>query len=179
LFSIERQGSSQSIEYCAASNNQTIISRKSTSLKVALGNYLQLRAGYLPGSIEITYLNPKRHFVFEDLQVQELPPAAELFAAPQGAREFETCEYPRSANFINPITPKLSLPSSGTARIFFHFVVGKDGSVSDLKIFSPAGSAAEEAGRKAVSQWRFSPATCDGHPIASEMDFDASLSPHP
>ncbi len=175
-FSVKPKGYSANTHYCVSSQNKTIISHKNSSQIVELGKYLQLGAGYLPGTIEIRDSEPKRHIIFEDLRAQQLSPAAETFTAPEQARQFETCEYPKSAESIHRVEPTLPGNSAGTATIFLHGLIQKDGSISDLQVFSPEGPALEESGRNAASQWKFSPATCDGHPIASEMEIVVTLS---
>jgi TonB family protein len=51
--------------------------------------------------------------------------------------------------------------------MMLEMVIGRDGAVHDLRVTSgPPNSAFGDAIVTAVKQWRFKPATIDGHPVA-------------
>jgi TonB family protein len=99
----------------------------------------------------------------------ELDPAADssLFSAPAGALELANCSTklipPRATSFPGPVfAPGVS---KGQAGVTIGVVVDTEGKPQKLKIIESGGKSADEAALKAVREWRFDPATCDGEAV--------------
>jgi protein TonB len=54
-------------------------------------------------------------------------------------------------------------------------VVGPDGRPRNLRVQRSLGMGLDEKALEAVSQWRFQPATLNGHPVAVEINVEVSF----
>ena len=109
----------------------------------------------------------------------DLEPAADssLFSAPPGALELANCSAklvpPRATSFPGPsFAPGVR---KGQTGVTIGVVVDTKGKPQNLKIIESGGKSADEAALKAVRDWRFDPATCDGEavpaPVQVRVDF--------
>jgi TonB family protein len=106
----------------------------------------------------------------------EPSPDAALFKAPPEAVELDSC----STNITPPkaiFRPDPALPwRAGSDRaVVLELIIGPKGRPQNLKVARSGGKAFDENALRTVRDWRFEPATCDGHPIATtirvEIDF--------
>ncbi|MBK7533772.1 MAG: TonB-dependent receptor [Myxococcales bacterium] len=65
------------------------------------------------------------------------------------------------------------------AKVGLVLTIGADGSVSDVRVVAPAGHGLDEAAVAAARQFRFSPATRDGQPVAARVRYDLAFAPPP
>src|SRR5262249_20627130 len=56
-----------------------------------------------------------------------------------------------------------------------NLIVGKDGSVHQMHIVRPLGLGLDEQAEARISNWKFSPATMNGEPVAVEMNVEVSF----
>jgi periplasmic protein TonB len=54
-------------------------------------------------------------------------------------------------------------------------IVGKDGSVHDVRLLHPLGLGLDESAEKTVRTWSFLPATREGQPVAVEMTIEVAF----
>jgi hypothetical protein len=73
---------------------------------------------------------------------------------------------------VEPVFPKAY---GREASIFVSGIVEKDGSFTNVHVFSPQGAAVEQAGKDAAGQWKFNPGMCDGHAIATESEVSITM----
>jgi periplasmic protein TonB len=59
--------------------------------------------------------------------------------------------------------------------VILAMIVGADGKPHDLKVQRSAGMGLDEKAMAAVNQWRFQPATLDGHPVAVRVSVEVSF----
>ena len=71
-------------------------------------------------------------------------------------------------------TPNPVLDESASARIEVSFIVGADGHVHSPLILESAGTEQDSKVLKAVSKWRFRPATCNG--VATDAEAKIAFS---
>ncbi len=116
----------------------------------------------------------KREFVEWDLE--ELIPLNEAhpsdFTPPSGAREWAGCEYPRPLQGISkpsPIYPALAREKGLEGIALVYCVVEPDGTLSHLTLIRSPGSVFEPAIGSALAQWRYSPASCGGKTVPTEL----------
>jgi hypothetical protein len=91
------------------------------------------------------------------------------FAPMPGAKELSNCAVnipPRAVFTPDPGYPEGAKATQAKPVLWMN--VGKDGIPHDLKVVQSAGGAFDSVALKAVSQWRFKPATCDGEPISAK-----------
>jgi TonB family protein len=99
-----------------------------------------------------------------------------LFVPPEGAKESVNClgsvKPPKQVYAPGPTPPR---HFSGSTMVMMSINVGIDGTPRNLKVTSAPNHDYDEAAQEAVRKWRFTPATCDGEPmetqIALEIEF--------
>jgi hypothetical protein len=164
--------------YCANSQDNTLMAASTEFEKITLADFVKVAEGSLPSVIRYQ-TDDGQKVVIRQVEVTPLPPNNNVFAVPEHAREFETCDYIEGGRFLNRVEPIYPHGAgSGAATIYFRGIVQKDGSFTDIDVFSPQGPAFEKSGLAAAVQWRFSPPTCDGRPIAAENETTITLQPH-
>ena len=107
--------------------------------------------------------------------VADPAPDPGLFAPPEAAKELVNCltaiKHPTLERSTEPVPPDFSRRSLVALRV----VVGTNGKPHDVEVTSAPNPGFDQPALKAVRQWTFKPATCDGQPmdteIAVETDF--------
>jgi TonB family protein len=110
-----------------------------------------------------------------EVQITELkttdqfPPAT--FDPPEGAISQPGCMNPTSPQLVKqarPIYPPEERSSRVEGKVEMYAVVGSDGVVRRLRVLSGSSAGFNESSIKAVQQWHYEPATCNGVPIDVE-----------
>jgi TonB family protein len=108
--------------------------------------------------------------------VAEPAPDPALFAPLEGAKELVNCltviKPPRAVRQAEPIGPG---PGHGPVLVVMSVVVGVDGKPHDVRVTSDPQPDFDRASLKAVRQWTFNPATCNGEPIETEIAIETSF----
>lgn len=100
----------------------------------------------------------------------ETPQDPSLFTPPEGAKESTNCLNPaRPPTFVHRQEPTPPQRFDRSILVVMSIVVGTDGVPRDLKVTSAPNHDFDEAALKAVRQWRFRPATCDGEPVETTI----------
>ncbi|HVM94027.1 MAG TPA: energy transducer TonB [Terriglobales bacterium] len=107
---------------------------------------------------------------------------------PSGEMERQLSRVPAHISEFNPVSEPLALPRCGDVRppealltpdpllpsadddapVRVSFIVGSDGHVHSAFVLNGAGPDEDEAVLRAVRQWRYRPALCNGVPTDSE-----------
>ncbi len=91
----------------------------------------------------------------------------EVFTPPQGARDLSRCAsrttVPRAVHSEDP----QRLKSGGVVDI--QVVVGTDGRPRELKVVRSLDASSDAEALRAVRNWRFEPAMCDGDPMERQI----------
>jgi TonB family protein len=99
-----------------------------------------------------------------------------LFVPPEGAKESVNCvgsvKPPTVVHSVDPAPPR---SFSGTSVVTMSVVVGIDGKSYDLRVISTPNRDYDEAALKAVQQWRYRPATCDGEPMETRINVETEF----
>lgn len=59
--------------------------------------------------------------------------------------------------------------------VLIRMVVGSDGTPRDVKVYRPLSADLDESAMNAVKQWKFSPGTKDGEPVAIQLIVEISF----
>ncbi len=96
---------------------------------------------------------------------QPAPPSADQFSEPVALSE----ELARAllVHTVNPVYPAAALAQKLHGPVVLQTVIGRDGSVEDLKIVR-GNFILVQAAIAAVKQWRFQPYTINGHAAATQ-----------
>jgi len=107
-----------------------------------------------------------------DLSPEPAPDPA-LFIPPQGAIELGNCpatlKPPRAVSAPEPTPPSGSHQGS---EVVLSVVVDEKGQPQNVQVASSGGAAYDEKATKALRQWRFKPATCNGEPMPAQMNVE-------
>jgi TonB family protein len=106
-----------------------------------------------------------------EVQIIELntsePAPLSTFEPPQGATSRSGCMNPIPPYLLRQPQPKYPLQERAArteGKVSISTLIGSDGMPRQLKIVSGATPGLNSASADGVQQWRYSPATCSGHP---------------
>jgi TonB family protein len=116
-----------------------------------------------------------------DVKVLELAaepsPDAALFAPLPGAKELANCpgkiQPPRVLDAPDPEYPKGERPPSSPEVLWL--IVGADGKPRDVRVARSIGKAFDKPALEAVGKWVFRPATCNGDPVAVQINVEVIM----
>jgi TonB family protein len=86
-----------------------------------------------------------------------------LFTPPRDAIEVDTC--PGKFKMPDPKSTLLNVNSLTEGSVKVEFVIDVNGNTQNVRVVQTAGKKLDDRAVNGVRSWRFSPATCDGHPI--------------
>ncbi len=99
-----------------------------------------------------------------------------LFVKPAGAVETRNClgtvTAPRAVVSPDPAYPA---SHSDIATVVLWLIVGEDGNPRDAQIARSAGKDFDKEALSAIRGWRFKPSTCDGDPVAAQVNVEMTF----
>jgi TonB family protein len=78
-------------------------------------------------------------------------------------------------HLIRRVEPKVAPTDPSPVYVCLDATVTTDGTLTDVKVLKSGGGAMDTAALEAVRQWRYSPATRDGVPIAFPINIGISM----
>ncbi|HEX4488530.1 MAG TPA: energy transducer TonB [Terriglobales bacterium] len=109
-------------------------------------------------------------------RLEELKEAGELFSPPLGATETSYCggtlTAPKALQAADPHMPKAVTPKF---PVILRVKVGINGKPQDVTVIQTVDKDFDKEAIKAVNQWRFKPAECDGTPTETEIKAEISF----
>jgi TonB family protein len=106
--------------------------------------------------------------------ISEPAPDPTLFAPMAGAEELVNClsgvKPPRMTYSPEPV-----FPAAGGGQVVMRVFLGTDGKPRDVEVTSAPNPGFDQAALKAIRRWTFSPATCEGEPVATEIAIVANF----
>jgi len=82
---------------------------------------------------------------------------------------------PHATYSPDPKYPKKESKAHHRGTVILGLVVDADGLPRDIKVYLPLSPEFDEAALDAVKKWKFSPATKDGKPIATQTKVEVSF----
>jgi TonB family protein len=130
---------------------------------------------------EVRALNVRGTFaVFKVLQIAPLAAdTSALFKPPDDGVFWDQCSYmfePQLLNKVQPKYPEAARAKLESGSVWLYGVIEKDGMVSHITPIQRATPLLDDAAVKAVSQWRYKPASCNGVPIRKETSVSVTFS---
>lgn len=94
-----------------------------------------------------------------------------LFIPPPAAIELGKCIGTLSHPVAAPLNPEPDLPKDTKQNSFvvLSMIVDTQGKTQDVQVTQSGGAGFNEQAVKTVQKWRFTPGTCDGKPIPTEI----------
>jgi len=95
----------------------------------------------------------------------------DTFTPPPGVSPHGGCMNPSLPNLVKRQQPEYPMPArqqrhQGT--VSFDALIGKDGVLQLRRLVESAGTDLDDSSKRALSQWRYDPATCNGQPVEVE-----------
>jgi TonB family protein len=66
---------------------------------------------------------------------------------------------------VEPSYPETSRKLRQEGRVVLEAIIGRNGAIEEIRVFSSANALLDDAAVKAVSQWRYKPCLHAGHPV--------------
>lgn len=157
----------QAGEACVDPKSGWLLSIRQGDVTTRNSNFFAFGGAFLPGHIERSVGDSLLIAVDETVVAKDFP--AEMFKVPENSTA-SICQEFRGAYAVN--TPQ---PEPGSAPyvsdVTLTGFVGVDGHVSGLKSIDPSHPELRTEAVKQVSAWTYTPATCNGKPVAWETQF--------
>jgi TonB family protein len=117
-------------------------------------------------------------FEVDQISVTPAQLSAEVFKVPDNAIEVEGCEneQPPKAKY----TPEPSFPSAARdakrqTTVVLYVLITKEGKVGAVQSLSTDSYGFAQNAQDMVKTWRFKPGTCNGHPVATELNLEVDF----
>ncbi len=143
---------------------------------VEFSNYSEVGQHLIPGKITVLLELEKTEkpiLVVENIEVTKARFADTVFAVPQHAIEFDTCENMQPAKPLQTPRPEFSRMvmqrNAATPSVNVYGIIGKDGNLQDVKVLS-IDAEVQQSIMAALKKWRYSPAMCGASPVATEKE---------
>ncbi|HSM86886.1 MAG TPA: energy transducer TonB, partial [Candidatus Limnocylindrales bacterium] len=137
-------------------------------------DYAQAGAQMFPRKVEIR--KPlMASMEIRDISVSYQALDAGLFAAPPQSVELGGCE-----NMQPPVPVYTPEPDTGGVRqyqgtIVVLTLIDADGRVASARVLNPTGDGLDARAENVVRTWKFRPAMCAGHPVATQMRVEVAF----
>jgi TonB family protein len=165
-------------EFCFDPTGPLVRRQDTTGEQADFREYRTLEGIQFPASVALHGQSLLRNVVLQNVQVQKLQVAEDTFAVPVGAREFGGCDQQQGGKLLKRAEPRFpdSEKSKGTGTVYVYGVLEQDGSFTNARVYSPSGTAFEQAVKAVIPTWKFAPASCTGRPVATEISIQLEMS---
>ena len=130
-----------------------------------------------PGQVEIerTEMLPIK---VTDISLTPQALAPDTFQVPDGLLAIESCEDGRAAQAVFTPTPEFTDAArkhKTGAHEVINLIIGMDGKVIGAQALTDDRYGLAQQATNKVKTWKFTPATCGGHPVNSEMKVEVAF----
>lgn len=158
-----------------------------TSLLLRDGSSGKNRKEFLDQTSAGTQLYPQRVQVFREnmapfevneISVTPTPLAEDVFKVSENSFEVEGCEAktpPKATSTPEPDFPKAARDSKRQMTVVLYTLVTKEGRIGAVQALGTDSYGFARNAEEKVKTWRFKPATCKGHPVATEMNIEVDF----
>ncbi len=156
-------------EICIDAANGTLLSAKLGRELIENSNFFPFAGALIPGKINYSFAGLPKLEVTQTMT--ELSPAdANVLAPPPNSKVHRIC-----TTYRRPFGVSMPQPTPGTggsdSDVVIRAVVGVNGHVYDPEIQASERPDLNAEALELARQWTFTPAVCDGHADAHEVDF--------
>jgi TonB family protein len=117
-------------------------------------------------------------FEVDQISVTPMPLTEDAFKVPENSIEVEGCEAktpPKATSTPEPDFPKAARDSKRQVTVVLYTLVTKEGRIGAVQALGTDGYGFSRNAEEKVKTWRFKPATCNGHPVAAEMNIEVDF----
>jgi len=159
---------------CFDSSKSSPLEISDQSQKKTFLNYQAIGEKQFPATIRIVRPDLKQNIEIDAIHIQKLEPDTAILEVPKVGREFEICDDQQPAERLTDEIPspwQMPIFRGTPLMMYFYGIIDQKGGLHDLAIYSPSGSKQEQTWKEIAKNWRFKPATCNGKPVTSELQF--------
>ncbi len=120
-------------------------------------------------------------FELDQISITPTHASDDLFAVPQNALEIERCDDekpPVAVSTPEPSFPKDAKDARQEAITIINVVLNNEGKIVSAEALGPDSYGFGKNSVDSIKTWQFKPATCNGRPVAAEMNIEMSFRLH-
>lgn len=165
-----RKGQNYGLDDCFDPVMGTLVSDSSGTSEFS--DFVSFGGKYFPGNIR-TQNPPATPVTLRVISISPLGIANDAdFQSPTDATVWPSCDAPDALPVIksqvNPVYPVNEKLAGIQGAVFVYAVVGVDGLMHNLKVFSAPDSGLADSAVAVLKQWEYVPETCHGTPVPVE-----------
>ncbi len=155
-------------ELCVDAANGTLVFEKINGEIIENSDFFPFAGALFPGKINYSSGGAQKIEITQTMTA--LQAADNVLAAPPNSRMHKVC-----ATFRRPFGVSMPQPKpgngGGNSDVVIRGMVGMDGKMYNTTVQSSDRPELNAEALQLAAQWTFTPAMCDGHPDAHEVDF--------
>jgi TonB family protein len=171
----EHMKSTLTEKLCIDASRPVLLRRSvSTTSREEFMDYAQVGTQQHPQKVSILR-GRMAHIEVTDIHIATAVLSEELFKPPEDAIEVESCANERAPEPIHtpePSFPERASKDSKRGMVVLDVIVAKDGTIALARSVTPDDYGFSQSAERTVRTWRFKPAVCSGHPVATEMNVE-------
>lgn len=157
-----------------------LVHESSSESHTEYSDYASLGASMYPQRVRVFREN-MAPFELDQISITPSDANDDLFKAPQNALEIEKCDDEKPPVAIS--TPEPSFPDGAKdarqeAMTVINVVLNNEGKIVSAEALGPDSYGFGKNSVDSIKTWRFKPATCNGRPVATEMNIEMSFRLH-
>jgi TonB family protein len=160
--------------------NSMLVHEGSRESHTEYSDYASLDASMYPKRVQIFREN-LAPFELDQISITPAHANDDLFKVPQNALEIERCDDekpPVAISTPEPSFPKDAKDARQEAISVINVVLNNEGKVVSAEALGTDSYGFGQNTVDSVKTWRFKPATCNGRPVAAEMNIEMSFRLH-
>ncbi len=167
-------------EYCFLASGALVHQQNKWGTEISTLEYHALEGTQFPSSLIFREKRFSRTIALRNIRLTKLQPDENTFVVPPAALLLGQCEDPQGGQMLKRVEPRFpqSQIHGGPGVMFIYGVIEKDGSFTNVHVYSPTGLLFEDAVKRVIPEWKFAPTTCGGEPVAVEREISIEIERH-
>lgn len=157
-----------------------LVHESSSESHTEYSDYASLGPSMYPQRVQVFREN-MAPFELEQISITPTHANGDLFKVPQNALEIEKCDDekpPVAISAPEPSFPKDAKDARQEAISVINVVLNNEGKIVSAEALGPDSYGFGKNSVDSIKTWRFKPATCNGRPVATEMNIEMSFRLH-
>ena len=130
-----------------------------------------------PQQVEI-FRKPLAPLKISHISIQPGKPDEAAFQPPAGALEFGSCKdmkNPKDVSTPEPEFTQAARRAHANGQVFLYTIIDKNGKVVFVRALQDDDYGLAAESERTIKGWVFQPASCDGHPVNTEMTLEVEF----